>query len=132
MFPIRFRDASMTPFRYFCQKEQYFFFTRHPEMIVNVYCLLYYSKTNNRQHRETSGQNWVKIRILLSLLLFAHSLTQFDDSRGFASYRRQQPQKAKNKAMTLKTTKLRLLNVIIFHPIVKLVNRASLCAIMPK
>ena len=40
--------------------------------------------------------------------------------------------KRKKKAMTLKTTKLRLLNVIIFHPIVKFVNRASLCAIMPK
>ena len=40
--------------------------------------------------------------------------------------------KRKKKAMTLKTTKLRLLNVIIFHPIVKLVNRASLCAIMLK
>ena len=25
MFPIRFRDASMTPYRYFCQEEQYFF-----------------------------------------------------------------------------------------------------------
>ena len=40
--------------------------------------------------------------------------------------------KRKKKALTLKTTTLRLLNVIIFYPIVKLVKRASLCAIMPK
>ena len=84
MFPLRFHDASMTPFRYFCKEKQY---CKWLWIFIVFFSTPKQTISRTRKHRVKLGSRSESYCHYCYLL--TRSLTQFDDNCGFTSYRRQ-------------------------------------------